>query len=131
MMKKGLLFLIIILASCKEQTATPEQAALIGTWEYLSSLPVSSEFPKGSIKLKKTAQLPDNNTAMLFKANKDLLARDGIGRCASPISFSTFSGRWTLKNGELTIRKKTWDEEATIHYKIVSVDKDQLIMAIL
>lgn len=132
-MKKGLLFLmIVVLSACKEQGLTPDQSLLIGTWEYSSPLPVSSEFPKGAIVMKKTGGLPDNNTGIQFKTNKSLLSRDGIGRCASPISFSNFPGKWTLKSKELTIRKATWDgKDDTLHYKIISVDHNQLVIAYL
>ncbi len=129
------LFIVTLLLmagfSCKNTAAEPRDTGLVGKWENIAFENVSEELPDGGLRLKRAQKLPDRNYGFEFRANGSLVSRESAGFCGTPLTYGTFTGRWSVNNDILTLDKKYWGGDQVRSYKIVRLGEDELILSYL
>jgi hypothetical protein len=128
--KKGLMFLVLILTAClissceKEITAPSASQKIIGAWIFKG---YDDQDFNVSV-FQRSAGLDSSTAGFIFFQNGKLLERKNSGWCGTPpISYANFPGTWeSQSDSALKINVGYWGGMTEYNLKILSVDRFQL-----
>lgn len=126
---KNLLLLLVISSSlfftaCEAdpELKSEDTESILGSW-------VNAEYNDSIYSFTRAAALAENEYGMTFISNNKFLERKNSGWCGTPpISYSDFTGNWTLSQSTLNISVKFWGGTAHYQWRIISVDHQKLVV---
>ena len=124
-LNKVILFLsIIILVSCEksDELTVNHSEKLIGCW-------INPIVTDTIWKYEKANSLKENDKGLSFKSGQVFIERKNAGWCGTPpIAYADFNGSWAKNDSLIDITVDYWGGVANYHWKIISIDNNNLIL---